>query len=64
MNTALLVKSKRLPRWGLQTLLSESFSSIIGYKGNGALLSTTRKAEGSKVTNDSSILVDSGGPVS
>ncbi|AMR39842.1 aminopeptidase P family protein [Elizabethkingia anophelis] len=42
--------------------VGESFSSIIGYKGNGAIIHYSAKAEGSKeVTNDSSILVDSGG---
>ncbi|KGT10239.1 Xaa-Pro aminopeptidase [Elizabethkingia anophelis] len=42
--------------------VGESFSSIIGYKGNGAIIHYSAKAEDSKdVTNDSSILVDSGG---
>lgn len=42
--------------------VGESFSSIIGYKGNGAIIHYSAKAEGSnEVTNDSSILVDSGG---
>lgn len=42
--------------------VGESFSSIIGYKGNGAIIHYSAKSEGSKeVTNDSSILVDSGG---
>ena len=42
--------------------VGESFSSIIGYKGNGAIIHYSAKAERSKeVTNDSSILVDSGG---
>ncbi|MET7035927.1 aminopeptidase P family protein [Elizabethkingia miricola] len=42
--------------------VGESFGSIIGYKGNGAIIHYSAKAEGSKeVTNDSSILVDSGG---
>lgn len=42
--------------------VGESFSSIIGYKGNGAIIHYSAKAEGGKeVTNDSSILVDSGG---
>lgn len=42
--------------------VGESFSSIIGYKGNGAIIHYSAKAEGSKeVTNDNSILVDSGG---
>ncbi|KUY30674.1 aminopeptidase P family protein [Elizabethkingia ursingii] len=42
--------------------VGESFGSIIGYKGNGAIIHYSAKSEGSKeVTNDSSILVDSGG---
>ncbi|MEH7889457.1 aminopeptidase P family protein [Elizabethkingia meningoseptica] len=42
--------------------VGESFSSIIGYRGNGAIIHYSAKAEGSKeVTNDGSILVDSGG---
>ncbi|EAT32255.1 Xaa-Pro aminopeptidase [Elizabethkingia miricola] len=42
--------------------VGESFGSIIGYKGNGAIIHYSAKAEGSKeVINDSSILVDSGG---
>ena len=42
--------------------VGESFGSIIGYKGNGAIVHYSAKAEGSKeVTNNGSILVDSGG---
>lgn len=42
--------------------VGESFSSIIGYRGNGAIIHYSAKSEGSKeVTNDGSILVDSGG---
>ncbi|WP_407480553.1 aminopeptidase P family protein [Elizabethkingia meningoseptica] len=42
--------------------VGESFSSIIGYRGNGAIIHYSAKTEGSKeVTNDGSILVDSGG---
>ncbi|KAF5300511.1 hypothetical protein FQR65_LT19365 [Abscondita terminalis] len=42
--------------------VGESFSSIIGYKGNGAIIHYSAKAEGSKeVTQWTSILVDSGG---
>jgi Xaa-Pro aminopeptidase len=39
-----------------------SFTSIVGYKGNGAIIHYAPKKEGSaEVTNDGSILVDSGG---
>ena len=42
--------------------VGESFGSIIGYKGNGAIVHYSAKSEGSKeVTNDGSILIDSGG---
>ncbi|MDE5488252.1 aminopeptidase P family protein [Elizabethkingia meningoseptica] len=42
--------------------VGESFGSIIGYRGNDAIIHYSAKAEGSKeVTNDGSILVDSGG---
>lgn len=45
-----------------ENFVSESFGSIIGYKGNGAIVHYSAKSEGSKeVTNDGSILVDSGG---
>ena len=39
-----------------------SFANIVGYKDNGAIMHYSAKSEGShKVTNDGSILVDSGG---
>lgn len=42
--------------------VGESFGSIVGYKDNGAIMHYSAKSEGSKdVTNDASILVDSGG---
>ena len=42
--------------------VGESFGSIIGYGGNGAIVHYSAPAEGSKeVTNSGSILVDSGG---
>ncbi|MCO5260789.1 MAG: aminopeptidase P family protein [Crocinitomicaceae bacterium] len=42
--------------------VGESFDSIIGYKGNGAIIHYKAPKEGcSEVTNDGSILVDSGG---
>ncbi len=45
-----------------KNFVGESFNSIIGYKGNGAIVHYSAKSEGSKeVTNDGSILVDSGG---
>lgn len=45
-----------------ENFVGESFGSIIGYKGNGAIVHYSAPAEGSKeVTNDGSILVDSGG---
>lgn len=45
-----------------ENFVGESFGSIIGYKGNGAIVHYSAKKEGSKeVTNDGSILVDSGG---
>ncbi|MDR6403921.1 MULTISPECIES: aminopeptidase P family protein [Chryseobacterium] len=45
-----------------ENFVGESFNSIIGYKGNGAVIHYSAKSEGSKeVTNDGSILVDSGG---
>lgn len=40
----------------------ESFGSIVGFKGNGAIVHYSAKSEGSaKVTAESSILIDSGG---
>lgn len=45
-----------------KNFVGESFGSIIGYKGNGAIIHYSAKEEGSKaVTNDGSILLDSGG---
>jgi len=45
-----------------ENFVGESFGSIIGYKDNGAVIHYSAKSEGSKeVTNDGSILVDSGG---
>ncbi|WP_026449622.1 aminopeptidase P family protein [Aequorivita capsosiphonis] len=45
-----------------KNFIGASFSSIVGYKGNGAIIHYSAKSEGSaKVTNDASILVDSGG---
>ncbi|MGO3183886.1 MAG: aminopeptidase P family protein [Aequorivita sp.] len=45
-----------------KNFIGASFDSIVGYKGNGAIIHYSAKSEGSsKVTNDSSILVDSGG---
>lgn len=42
--------------------VGESFSSIVGYQGNGAVIHYSAKKEGSKeVTDDATILVDSGG---
>ena len=45
-----------------ENFVGESFGSIIGYKGNGAIVHYSAKSEGSKeVTNEGSVLVDSGG---
>ena len=45
-----------------KNFVGESFGSIIGYKENGAIMHYSAPKDGSKsVTNDSSILVDSGG---
>lgn len=45
-----------------ENFVGESFGSIVGYKDNGAIMHYSAKSEGSReVTNDSSILVDSGG---
>lgn len=45
-----------------ENFVGESFGSIVGYKGNGAIVHYSAKKEGSKeVTNDGSILIDSGG---
>jgi len=45
-----------------ENFVGESFGSIVGYKEHGAIMHYSAKSEGSKeVTNDASILVDSGG---
>lgn len=45
-----------------ENFVGESFGSIVGYKGNGAIVHYSAKSEGSKaITNDGSILIDSGG---
>jgi len=45
-----------------KNFIGNSFSSIVGYKGNGAIIHYSAKENDSaKVTNDGSILVDSGG---
>lgn len=45
-----------------ENFVGESFGSIVGYKGNGAVIHYSAKKEGSKdVTNEATILVDSGG---
>ncbi|TXF77759.1 aminopeptidase P family protein [Chryseobacterium sp.] len=45
-----------------KNFVGESFGSIVGYGGNGAIVHYSAKNEGSKaVTNEGSILVDSGG---
>ncbi|MGZ5197323.1 MAG: aminopeptidase P family N-terminal domain-containing protein, partial [Kaistella sp.] len=45
-----------------KNFVGESFGSIVGYVENGAIMHYSAPQEGSKaVTNDSSILVDSGG---
>lgn len=45
-----------------KNFIGASFSSIVGYNGNGAIIHYSAKSEGSaKVTNKGSILVDSGG---
>lgn len=45
-----------------ENFVGESFGSIIGYKGNGAIVHYSAPENGSKeVTNDGSILIDSGG---
>lgn len=45
-----------------KNFVGESFGSIVGYKENGAIMHYSAKSEGSKVvTNDATILVDSGG---
>lgn len=45
-----------------KNFIGPSFDSIVGYKGNGAIIHYSAKPEGSaSVTNEGSILVDSGG---
>ena len=45
-----------------KNFVGNSFGSIVGYKENGAIMHYSAKSEGSlKITNDSSVLVDSGG---
>lgn len=45
-----------------ENFVGESFGSIVGYKDNGAIMHYSAPKEGSKeVTNDATILVDSGG---
>ena len=45
-----------------KNFVGNSFGSIVGYKANGAMMHYSAKSEGSaQVTDDSSILVDSGG---
>ncbi|MDN6310334.1 MAG: aminopeptidase P family protein [Psychroflexus sp.] len=45
-----------------KNFIGPSFDSIVGYKGNGAIIHYSAKSEGSaKVTDHGSILVDSGG---
>lgn len=45
-----------------KNFIGNSFGSIVGYKDNGAIMHYSAKSEGSaKVTNDGSILIDSGG---
>ena len=45
-----------------KNFVGESFGSIVGFQGNGAIVHYSAKKEGSKeVTDDGSILVDSGG---
>ncbi|QBA20248.1 aminopeptidase P family protein [Chryseobacterium indologenes] len=45
-----------------ENFVGESFGSIVGYKDNGAIMHYSAKKEGSKeVTNEETILVDSGG---
>lgn len=45
-----------------ENFIGTSFASIVGYKGNGAIIHYSAKKEDcAKVTNEGSILVDSGG---
>lgn len=62
MNEYSIGKKLREFRAAGENFVGESFGSIIGYKDNGAMMHYSAKGEGSKeVTNDASILVDSGG---
>ncbi|MCD0456469.1 aminopeptidase P family protein [Chryseobacterium sp. LC2016-27] len=62
MNEFSIGKKLREFRAAGENFVGESFGSIIGYKDNGAMMHYSAKSEGSKeVTNDASILVDSGG---
>lgn len=62
MNEYSIGKKLREFRSAGENFVGESFGSIIGYKDNGAMMHYSAKSEGSKeVTNDASILVDSGG---
>ena len=62
MNEYSIGKKLREYRAAGENFVGESFGSIVGYKDNGAMMHYSAKTEGSKeVTNDASILVDSGG---
>ena len=62
MNEYSIGKKLREFRAAGENFVGESFGSIIGYKDNGTMMHYSAKNEGSKeVTNDASILVDSGG---
>jgi len=62
MNEYSIGKKLREYRAAGENFVGESFGSIVGYKDNGAMMHYSAKSEGSKeVTNDASILVDSGG---
>lgn len=62
MNEYSIGKKLREFRAAGENFVGESFGSIVGYKENGAMMHYSAKSEGSKeVTNDASILVDSGG---
>jgi len=62
MNEYSIGKKLREYRAAGENFVGESFGSIVGYKDNGAMMHYSAKSEGSKeVTNEASILVDSGG---
>ncbi|WP_426473551.1 aminopeptidase P family protein [Chryseobacterium balustinum] len=62
MNEYSIGKKLREFRAAGENFVGESFGSIVGYKDNGAMMHYSAKSDGSKeVTNDASILVDSGG---